>query len=145
MRVKLQRLLVAIWAGSFAAWTAALLIPIPSGAVRSVGGAGPSFWISKVMHVGGYAVLALMTAFLPVRPKLRWVCLAALVLHGGLTEYLQQFVQRGSSWRDFGLDCLGCVLGTLLAGARWYHSFSESPQVHLEQQRCQEHAQAPHL
>jgi VanZ family protein len=104
------------------AWTAALLTPIPAAAVRALGGPAPSFWFAKTLHVSVYAMLAILAVLLPLSRNWRLVALALLAVHGCATEYLQQFVERTSSFRDVGLDCLGIILGTCLAlgGRRWY-------------------------
>jgi VanZ family protein len=108
--------------GLLIAWTMALLTPIPAAAVVALGGPTPSFWFAKTLHVSVYATLAILAVLLPVSKNWRLAALGALVFHGGATEYLQQFVERTSSVRDVGLDCLGILLGAglALAGRRWY-------------------------
>ena len=54
-----------------------------------------------------------------VRRPWRWALLAALSLHAGATEFFQQFVGRGSSLADVGLDHAGLVLGVALSWWRW--------------------------
>lgn len=105
--------------GLLIAWTMALLTPIPAAAVAALGGPTPAFWFGKTLHVSVYATLAIMAVLLPLSRNWRLATLALLIMHGGATEYLQQFVGRGSSVKDFGLDSLGICLGTGLAlGAR---------------------------
>ena len=110
---------IVVWTAVFACWTVSLLRPIPPGAVEAVGGPEPSFWFAKSLHVSVYAAFALSAAFLPGSLALRRWIPVALVLHGGLTEYLQQFVHRGASWRDVGLDTLGVAIGVILTWKRW--------------------------
>ena len=110
---------IVVWTAVFVGWTVSLLRPIPPGAVEAMGGPEPSFWFAKCLHVSVYAAFALSAAFLPGSLALRRWIPVALVLHGGLTEYLQQFVHRGASWRDVGLDALGVAIGVLLTWKRW--------------------------
>ena len=91
------------------------LLRNPAAAVTALGGPAPSFWFAKTLHVSVYAILAILAVLLPLSRNWRLVALGVLVAHGGATEYLQQFVERTSSIRDFGLDSFGIVLGTCLA------------------------------
>ncbi|HEV3145038.1 MAG TPA: VanZ family protein [Gemmataceae bacterium] len=117
-----QVLLLIVWALLLTVWTFALLRPIPPGAVVAAGGPENSFWLGKCLHVSVYAVLAIGASFLPLSPVLRRCVIVALILHGGLTEYLQQFVHRGASWRDVGLDTLGVAIGVGLTWKRWFRT-----------------------
>ena len=106
-----------LWAGLIVPWTSALLTPIPPKTVTAVGGVNAAFLIGKTLHLSVYATLGLLTAWLPLQRRWRILLVALLVLHGGSTEYLQQFVNRGSSPRDAVLDSIGIGLGCLLACA----------------------------
>ena len=106
-----------VFVGLLTAWTVALLSPVPHQSAHRV--LGGEFWVwmfGKGLHVGAYAFLAVLGGTLGGRQWL-WV-LGALVLHGGLTEFYQQFVGRTSAFRDAGLDTLGVAVGGLaiLAG-----------------------------
>ena len=130
------RLLVPLaWAGLLIPWTWALLTPVPKQAVTALGGPEASFWFGKTLHVSVYATLALLTCQLPWPRRIRLLLLALLIAHGASTEYLQQFVGRGSSWRDWGLDSSGVALGTGLGWAlsRWRRQPRRAcPQVQLQ-------------
>lgn len=95
------------------AWTIALLSPVPDQSARRV--LGSAFWVfvfGKGLHVSGYAFLTVLGGSVRGwRPA--WV-LAGLVVHGGVTEYFQQFVGRTGSIRDVGLDAAGVLLGGLV-------------------------------
>ena len=108
-----------LWFGILAAWTVALLRPIPHQAVKAVGGPDNSFWVGKTLHVSMYAFLSVVLACTPWSRRLRIVLVLVLALHGGLTEFLQQFVGRGASWRDVGLDTMGVIIGVMLTWKRW--------------------------
>src|SRR5262245_15802549 len=144
----MQVLRVAVWLVLLAAWTRALLTPVPPGAVKALGGSDSAFWFGKTLHVGVYATLAILTIVLPFPRWWRLSFLVALVLHGGATEYLQQFVERTGSLRDFGLDVLGCMIGAAL-GFRWLcrrgEPFGEPPQVNPHGDSGQEHKNAADL
>src|SRR5262245_59665141 len=79
----------ALWAGSLAVLTYAQLSPkVPKAGEPFI----PSplrYWVSKATHVGAYAYLSALIAFLPLTgwgpTRLR----LALVAHGAATEWLQ--------------------------------------------------------
>ena len=110
---------IVAWTLVFIGWTVSLLRPIPPAAVEAVGGPEPSFWFAKCLHVSVYAAFVISASFLPGSLGLRRWIPVGLILHGGLTEYLQQFVHRGASWRDVGLDSLGVAIGVALTWKRW--------------------------
>jgi VanZ family protein len=64
-------------------------------------------------------VLAMLTGWLLVTYRVRWICLACLSFHAFATEFLQQFVERSGSLRDVGLDHLGLALGLILTIPWW--------------------------
>ncbi len=139
---------VLLWAGLLVPWTWALLTPVPQQAVRAIGGTTASFVFGKSLHVGVYATLAILTAWLPMSRNWRLILLVLLIAHGGTTEYLQQFVQRGSSWRDFGIDSLGVGLGCLLSWRRWHadgNPVGKCTQEQLQRDSAGENADADHL
>jgi hypothetical protein len=104
-----------VFAASLTAWTIALLSPVPhQSAERVLGGSLQVFLFGKGLHVSAYAFLAVLGGTLPLRGwKWTWV-LVGLVAHGGLTEFFQQFVGRGASVRDVGLDSIGVTIGGLI-------------------------------
>lgn len=109
---------VVVFFAALMAWTAALLSPVPQESAEKVlGSQFGIFLFAKSVHVGAYAALTLLggTASLFGR---KWVwLLPALALHGGVTEYFQQFVGRGSRLEDVALDTLGIALGGSLVWA----------------------------
>ncbi|MFL5338851.1 MAG: VanZ family protein [Gemmataceae bacterium] len=120
MRKPYRVAIVVVWAALFIAWTVALLRPIPQQVVHAVGGAQPSFWIAKTLHVSVYAGLSVLIAWLPFPRRWRLVLLAVLYLHGGATEFFQQWVPgRTASWWDVARDSLGTTIGVLLCCRRW--------------------------
>jgi VanZ family protein len=107
---------VFIFFFALTAWTVALLSPVPHDSARQVFGSDYGVWLfAKTLHVTTYAVLTILggTAVAFGR-KWVWV-LPGLVVHGGLTEFFQQFVGRGARIEDVGLDSIGVAIGGLAA------------------------------
>ena len=105
-------------------WTIALLVPIPKrDAEQVLGSTSRMFLFGKALHVGAYAFLTILAGFLALQRRHRWVLLAGLVVHGGLTEFTQQFVGRGGAWSDWGLDCIGIGIGFLVGIRGWKRLF----------------------
>jgi len=94
-------------------------------ALPQVPGPIGSWFSDTVIHLGGYAVLALLT--LRATARGRWsgvttgAMLAALVIatvHGLTVEWEQMYVPgRYAEWRDVGNDVLGAVAGLVFAWA----------------------------
>src|SRR5262249_26790593 len=100
------------------AWTYALLTPIPP---RGEGWPSPQYvhLFGKTLHVGVYAFFTVLSAWLSVPFRFRWLLIVFISFHGLATEYLQQFVERGSLWSDVGLDHLGLALGLAVSWKWW--------------------------
>jgi VanZ family protein len=105
-----------VWLLYVALWSASLLTPQPITVRNAMIPEDYHFVVTKALHVGAYAVFAALTAFLP---SWRRVMLAIVVLHGPLTEYVQQFVGRTGQVIDVGFDWLGVALGVLITWSRW--------------------------
>ncbi len=105
-----------IWWVALIGWTALLVTTQAAVVVDTVvPDQDLSFWVSKTGHVCGYAFLSVLVAFLPVRLGWRVAWWLFLVLHAGLTEFVQLFVEkRHGSLRDVGLDVCGIMLGWVL-------------------------------
>jgi VanZ family protein len=99
------------------AWTVALLSPVPHESAKSVLGSDYGVWLfGKSLHVGTYAFLTVLGGTAVAFGRRWWWVLPALVVHGGLTEFFQQFVGRGARIEDVGLDSIGVAIGGLMAG-----------------------------
>ena len=106
---------VFVFAFALTAWTVALLSPVPHDSARKVlGSEWGVFLFAKTLHVGTYAVLTVLGGTVAAFGRRWWWVLPGLVAHGGLTEYLQGFVGRGSRYEDVGLDSLGVAIGGLV-------------------------------
>jgi hypothetical protein len=120
----------AVWLIFALAWTVALLVPAPTK------GSDPRsletmFTVSKVMHVGAYAVFAALAGWARPTAWLRWLLLGVLIGHAMLTEYLQMVLEemtgRTGQWSDVGLDCVGIAVGVLLTWKSWFASQRGEP------------------
>jgi|SRR5262245_10826956 len=102
--------------GILTAWTVVLLRPVPEGPKRALS-EWQAFLVGKALHVSAYAFLSALGGTMVLLGRhWPWV-LVLLVVHGGLTEFFQQFVGRGASIKDVGLDSLGIAIGGLIAWA----------------------------
>jgi hypothetical protein len=118
------RIHVAVFAAALTAWTVALLSPVPHESAKEVLGSDRTlFLFAKGLHVGVYAVLAILGGSVAAFGR-KWVwVLPALVAHGGVTEFIQQYVPgRTGRIEDVGIDSIGIAAGGLVVWA--YRSFT---------------------
>jgi len=99
------------WAVWLVVWTVGLLRPEPIAMRDAVVPSALAYWVSKTMHILGYAALVAWPAF-HWKPRWLWVGLGALA-HGVTTEALQPFCGRNGTLVDVGWDALGILLGLL--------------------------------
>jgi len=109
----------ALWCLYAIAWTTALLATFPLAAKDTIVPSEYCFETGKVLHVSAYAVFALLTSRLPLSVAGLRLMLLFVVLHGPLTEFLQQFTGRTASLMDVGFDLLGVGLGVVCSWPRW--------------------------
>lgn len=114
-----------IWTCVVIAWTLALEFPVPDP------GEGPAgefilakkYVIGKTAHVGVYAVLAVLSAWLAAPLRYRWLLMFFLMLHAWGTEMLQEalhdWCHRGGTLSDVGFDVIGIVLGVAVSWKWW--------------------------
>ena len=112
--------MIGLWL-PVAVWMAAIYygaaLPTTPAAVASLS--------DTVLHMGGYAGLALLTLRAIARGRWSGVTLRALtlallvaVLHGASVEIEQMFVPtRFAEWRDLGNDVIGALAGLFVAWA----------------------------
>ncbi len=110
-----------VWTCFLLLWTILLLLP-----GKSFDAIGPQplgidrHLLQKSLHVVAYALFAVLSGWLLVPARSRWLLLFFVVTHGTMTELLQGFVPgRSSSLTDVGLDNLGVLLGLLLSWKWW--------------------------
>jgi VanZ family protein len=111
------------WCVVLVAWTIALLTTEPVHVAEAVLAPRMLFPASKFLHVSAYALLAVLSGWLQVSFRFRWLLLVFLSLHAAGTEYLQQFVpERVPSLRDVGIDHVGIVLGLAVSWKWWWNA-----------------------
>lgn len=109
------------------AWTGALLMLVPHQSASEVlGGDRGVFLFGKTLHVCAYAFLTVLGGSMMLARRQRWLLLAGLSFHTFATEFLQQFVGRGASLRDVGLDHIGIMFGIVL-GWYWWRALLPRP------------------
>jgi VanZ family protein len=100
-----------------AAWMAAIYY---GAALRSTPSVVSGF-SDTLLHIGGYAGLALLTLralaggrWSGVTPRSLGLALVIAVAHGATVEIEQMFVPtRFAEWRDLGNDAIGAIAGLL--------------------------------
>jgi hypothetical protein len=81
---------------------------------------GLLFILAKILHVVAYAGLAILSGWLRLPCRWRWVILFIIMAHAPVTELLQLNIEgRTGTLRDVGLDHLGIGLGLLLTWKWW--------------------------
>lgn len=109
------RLHFAAFGLALALWTVALWMPVPTeSANKALGSPWWAFLFGKTLHVSVYCFLTVLGATALMRfAKWGWIP-PVLVLHGMLTEFVQQFVGRTGSIRDLLLDSSGILIGSII-------------------------------
>jgi VanZ family protein len=109
-----------IWLAYVAAWSGALLAPIPQHLGVRIHDVDLRFVLAKTLHVSAYAVLAVLSGWLRVPSRFRWMLALFLAGHATATEFLQQYLPpRIGAVNDIGLDLIGIALGCALSWKWW--------------------------
>lgn len=111
-----------IWSIFVVVWTVALEMPVP--ATDSLPADEITLTRKKVAaktaHVAAYAVFTVLSAWVPMPMRYRWLMMLFVMAHATGTELLQEalheYCGRGGSLDDVALDQLGILLG---AAASW--------------------------
>jgi VanZ family protein len=107
------------------AWTVALEVPIPepSALPGSEIIVTNKKLIAKSGHVVIYAVMTVLSAWVPLATRYRWLMMLFLMGHATATELLQaaleEYCHRGGSLADVGYDHLGILLGAVISWKWW--------------------------
>lgn len=110
----------SVWWLLVGLWALALLTPQPVEVGKAILPPEAMFSASKGLHIGAYAFLTGVAAWLPAWRNWRWLPVAILSLHGFGTEFFQQFVPaRHGCLEDVGIDHIGIAMGLLLTLVRW--------------------------
>jgi len=126
-----------IWGLFLAALTAGLLRPEPVSLADEMLPHEAIFSAFKTVHITAFALLVVLTAWLRVSSRTRWLMLAGVSAYAMLTEYLQNFVPtRTASWWDVGFNHVGIALGLAISWRCWqglpFRARSESATAYRE-------------
>jgi VanZ family protein len=120
-----------IWLAVVIGWTIALLTTPPVDVAHAVLAEEMIFPVSKLLHVIVYALLAVLSGWLQVPFRFRWLLLLFMSLHAVGTEFFQQFIpKRGPSVWDVGSDHIGIILGLAVSWKWWWNSRGLSGKRH---------------
>jgi VanZ family protein len=110
-----------VWSAFAVLWTIGLLYPLPE---RHAGDMQWQdylrYYVGKTLHVIAYAVFAILSGWLNVRPARRWMLMFALMVHAGVTEWLQTFVGRTGMPSDVVRNYAGITLGIAASWRSWW-------------------------
>ncbi len=114
-----------IWSVFVVAWSVALEMPFPP-SEQLPGGAfiiTNKVIIAKSAHVAVYALLAILSAWVPTKTRYRWLMMFFLMGHAWGSEMLQEALHeicfRGGSLTDVGIDVVGIMVGTAISWRWW--------------------------
>jgi VanZ family protein len=120
------------WAVFVIVWTAALLTTEPVHVAQAVLAPPVIFPTAKLLHVSAYALLAVLSGWLFLPVRWRWILLLFMCFHAFGTEFFQQFVpERGPSLRDVGIDHVGIAIG-LTISCKWWFRLENRTQSELQ-------------
>jgi len=111
---------IALFVLALTAWTIALCAPVDrSPTAKAIGGPERRFYVSKLIHIAGYATLTILAGLIPTHRRGRMILLGVLVLHTGSSEILQGFFERTPAIRDVGLDLIGITIAIVIRPKPW--------------------------
>ncbi len=114
-----------LWGAFVAVWTTALLTTEPVHVARAVLAPPVIFPTAKLLHVAAYSLFAILSGWLFIPGRLRWLLLVFMSLHAAGTEFFQRYVpERGPSLWDVGIDHAGIAIG-LLISCKWWLKVSK--------------------
>jgi VanZ family protein len=115
-----------LWGVFLVVWTTALLTTEPVHVAHRVLATPFIFPTAKLLHVTAYSLFAILSGWLFLPGRWRWLLLAFMCLHAFGTEFLQQYVpERGPSLWDVGIDHIGIAIGLVLSSKWWLKSDSQ--------------------
>jgi VanZ family protein len=120
---KLYRWRWCIWTAYLLLWSAGLLMPVPRDpwVIGELEGS-PRIIFTKGLHFSAYALLSILTAWLRVPSRYRFLLMFLIMCHATLTEALQftlEFIGRNGNLLDVTIDQAGILLGMLLSWRWW--------------------------
>jgi VanZ family protein len=112
-----------MWTVFVVLWTTALLTTEPVHVAHAVLAPRVVLPTAKLLHVSAYAFVAVLSGWLIVPPRWRWLLLVFMCVHAFGTEFFQQFVpERGPSLWDVGIDHVGIAIGLTISCKWWLKS-----------------------
>jgi hypothetical protein len=117
-----------IWGAFVLAWTVALLAPIPPNGPLGLTGfeLKPKLFLTKGLHLSAYAFLAVLTGWLRVPIRYRFILIFFLMAHATYSEVLQyaleEYSHRSGTLMDVALDNIGIAIGLALSWRWWTRS-----------------------
>ncbi len=123
-----QRWRWLLWGAFLVVWTTALLTTEPVHVARAVLGPSFIFPTAKLLHVAAYSLFAILSGWLFLPGRWRWILLIFMSFHAAGTEFFQQFIpERGPSIRDVGIDHFGIAIGLIISCNWWLKSDPQDP------------------
>ena len=109
-----------VWGAFIVLWTVLLVIPMPTSGPIARMPVGRKYILTKSVHVCAYGLFAVLTGWLSVRPRYRWLLLFVVMAHGTATELIQfYFTSRDGNLDDVGFDNFGVLLGLIISWKWW--------------------------
>jgi VanZ family protein len=111
-----------VWLIFVIGWTAALEFPVPP-TIRPTEKRFVNYLIAKSVHVAGYALFTLLSAWVPLSTRHRTLMMYFLMAHAALTEMWQELLEpychRGGVLTDVGIDQFGIAIGIVVSWKWW--------------------------
>jgi hypothetical protein len=114
-----------IWSGFVIAWTVGLEMPVPPPEQMPAGEfiVTNRFLFGKSLHAVAYALMTVLSVWVPMPVRYRWLMMFFLMGHAWGSEMLQEALEpwchRGGSLGDVGFDVIGIVLGVAVSWKWW--------------------------
>jgi VanZ family protein len=110
-----------VWGILVALWTTALVLPLPEDRNWPIAiSPGRKYLLAKTGHVGAYAVMTILSGWLPVPLRFRLPLLFFLMAHAAATEWVQlNFSNRTGTVEDVVLDHMGIAAGLIISWKWW--------------------------
>ena len=109
-----------IWAFFLLAWTAALVYPDPAPFLHTAPWIGLRPFVAKGMHVGCYALFAILSGWLRVPMRYRPLLMFVMMAHATATEIIQLEVShRTGQLSDVAIDNAAILLGYIVSLPWW--------------------------
>jgi VanZ family protein len=114
-----------IWLLFVISWSAALEMPFPQQEHLPGGEFIITYKIiiAKSLHLGAYILLTVLSAWVPVKARYRWLMMFFLMVHAWGSEMLQDALKkicfRTGSLEDVGIDVIGIIIGVAISWKWW--------------------------